>query len=152
MTDKRSTEIDDLYSAFETDANLEKKGVPCNYGRIVIDISRAGGSNQDYVNTFEQVFKDVKTALELGELPEEDARARFYTVYARSIIRRWRFRDADGTLVEGLGRKNGEIVPVTEAGMIEIMSKRHDLFVRIRKDAETMELFQNQAKEAIAKN
>lgn len=151
MSEQKSVEIDDLYAAFETDEDLERKGVPVNYGRVVFDIARAGGSNQEYINTFEQVFKDVKTALELGELPEEEARQRFYTVYARSVVRRVRFRE-DGQLVDGLGRKDGQVVPFTEANFVQLLTKRHDLFVRLRKDATEMELFQNHGKETIGKN
>lgn len=158
---KTSTDIDDLYAQFTTDSDLERRGVAVNYGRFVVDVARSGGSNQDFHRQHELIFKDVLTALQLGELPEEDARERIYTVFARSVVRRWRFYESttseDGTptrvLVDGLGRgKDGKVVPLTEQNLKALFTKSHDLYVRIRKDSESLELFQVQGREIVAKN
>lgn len=145
--------IDDLYAGFETDQDSEKNGVPTNYGKFVIDIARAGGSNDLYRTTFEAVMKPFGRAFDLNEVPEADSRVAFVRIYARSIIKRWRFRSSDGTLVQGLGRdKDGNILAPTEENLLKLFAKRWDLFLKIKTDAETMELFQASSLESAAGN
>lgn len=149
---QENSSIDDLYSAFDMDEDAETRGVPVNYGKFVVTIARTGGSNDLYRTTFERESKPVATALELGQLPEAEARQLLYRVYVRSVVKNWQFRE-NGQLLTGLGRlANGEVLEFNEQNVIALWTKRHELFLQIKKDADTRELYQTRERETIAKN
>lgn len=149
---QENSSIDDLYSAFDMDEDAEVRGVPVNYGKFVVTIARTGGSNDLYRTTFERESKPVATALELGQLPEQEARQLLYRVYVRSVVKNWQFRE-DGKLLVGLGRdKDGNVIEFNEQNLIALWTKRHELFLRIKADADTRELYQSREREAVAKN
>jgi len=149
---EQNNSIDDIYEAFDMDEDAETRGVPVNYGKFVVTIARVGGSNDLYRTTFERESKPVATALELGQLPEHEARQLLYRVYARSIVKNWQFRE-NGALLVGFGRdKSGEVVEFNEKNLIALWTKRHELFLQIKKDADTRELYQSRNREAAAKN
>lgn len=152
MSDKKNSTFDDLYAAFDMDEDAETRGLPVNYGRFVVTLARVGGSNDLYRKVFEQESKPVATALQLGELPDSEARQLFYRVYARSIVKNWQFRE-DGKLVNGLGRtSDGEVIEFSEANVIALWTAKHELFLQIQKDAEQRELYQSRNQETVAKN
>lgn len=149
---QENNSIDDLYSAFDMDEDLEVRGVPVNYGRFVVTIARVGGSNDQYRSVFERESKPVATALELGQLPEKEARQLLYRVFARAVVKNWQFRE-DGALLTGFGRDaKGEVVEFNEKNLIALFTKRHELFLQIKRDAETRELYQSRVQEEVAKN
>lgn len=150
--ESNSSTFDDLYEAFDMDEDAEVRGIPVNYGKFVVTLARVGGSNDLYRTTFERESKPVQTALELGQLPEKEARQLLYRVFARAVVKNWQFRE-DGRLVTGLGRlANGEVVEFNEANIVALWTKRHELFLQIKKDAETRELYQSRVREDVAKN
>lgn len=149
---QENSSIDDLYSAFDMDEDAEQRGVPVNYGKFVVTIARTGGSNDLYRTTFERESKPVATALELNQLPEAEARQLLYRVYARAVVKNWQFRE-NGQLLNGFGRnKSGEVVEFNEQNLIALWTKKHELFLQIKKDADTRELYQTRETEAVAKN
>lgn len=149
---QENSSIDDIYEAFDMDEDAETRGVPVNYGKFVVTIARTGGSNDLYRTTFERESKPVATALELGQLPEAEARQLLYRVYVRSVVKNWQFRE-NGTLLTGLGRlKDGTVLEFNEQNVIALWTKRHELFLQIKKDADTRELYQSREREAVAKN
>ncbi len=159
--EKPSSSMADMYAAFDMDEDAETRGVPVNFGRFVVTLARVGGGNDLYRKTFEQESKPVATALELGELPEGEARQLLYRVFARAVVKNWQFRestwDADGkeqrNLLTGFGRDaKGEVVEFNEANLIALWTQKHELFLRIKEAAEMRELYQVRNRESVAKN
>ncbi len=153
MTQENSnTTVDDLYASFDMDEDAETRGIPVNYGKFVVTIARVGGSNDLYRKVFERESKPVQSALEMGGLSEHESRQLLFRVFARSVVKNWQFRE-NGTLLTGFGRDaKGEVVEFNEQNLIAIWTKRYELFLQIKRDAETRELYQSRARESVAKN
>jgi hypothetical protein len=153
MTQENSnTTVDDLYSSFDMDEDSEVRGIPVNYGKFVVTIARVGGSNDLYRKVFERESKPVQAALEMGGLSEAESRQLLFRVFARSVVKNWQFRE-NGALLTGFGRDaKGEVVEFNEQNLIAIWTKRYELFLQIKRDAETRELYQSRVRESVAKN
>lgn len=137
------TSIKSLYSKFQTDQLKEVQGADLDLGVCVITCARSGGSNMEYEADFQKTFAPYNQIMQLDEMPEPKARELTYGVYARTICKRWRFRDPETmVLVDGLGTDDeGNIVPMTEKGVVELFTLSHDMYLKVRNFSQSMESY-----------
>lgn len=139
----KKSSVKSLYSKFQTDHVKEVQGMDLDLGVCVITCARAGGSNMAYETDFQKTFAPYNQVMDLGEMPEEKARELTYGVFARSIVKRWQFRDPETLeLQDGLGTDDeGNVVPMTEKGVIELFTSAHDMYLKVRNFAQSMESY-----------
>jgi hypothetical protein len=137
-----------LYKQFETDQELESKGIVINYGKnsrgenIDIRIARAGGQNTRFQKVAEQVLKPYRRQIANESVDNAVLEDLMRTVYARSVILGW----------SGVDDKEGEPLPFTEENVVKLLRDLPNLFADIREAAEKQTLFRRLALEDEAKN
>ena len=142
--------LQSLYSKFITDKGSEVQGADLDLGPCVITCARMGGSNEAYEKDFMETFEPYNQVMDLGEMPEEKARELNYGVFARTIVKRWRYRNPENPaeLLEGIGPDT----PLTVENVIEMFKLSHDMYVRVRGFAMTMDNFLLSKRAAASKN
>ncbi len=140
-----------LYDVFETDSDLEQKGINIDYGNTLITIARAGGSNKKYLRSLERRTKMYRRAIQTETMDNEVAIAVLREVYAESVILRWETRqpstmDEDGNevkgeMVVGIEADNGDILPFNAENVVLTLKNLPDLFGDIQEQASKGSLY-----------
>lgn len=151
-----------LYEVFETDSNLEQKGVNLDYGYALITIARAGGSNKKYLRTLERLTKPYRRAIQTETMDNEVAIGVLRQVYAESVILRWESRgpstvdeegnEVDGEMVVGIESPNGDILPFNSENVILTLKNLPELFADIQEQAGKSSLYRTAVLEEDAGN
>lgn len=139
-----STTPNSLYAMFKTDKEVETKGILINYGDVRFRVARAGGANQKFKNTFQELSKPYRRQIDNETLDDETAERIGREVYARAVILSWetRKRDENGDLVkDDTGKVVWEPVFVTDKGerlefnvknVMRVLEELPDLFTDIK--------------------
>lgn len=121
----------DLYKLFETDENLETKGIGLRFGEAVFYVKRAGGSNTAFDKAYEEKTRNMTSRLQLAALSEEQSSALLREVYADSVIIGW----------EGVRNREGEIMEFSKENFVKLMQDLPTLWRAIRTEAANHENF-----------
>lgn len=151
----KSTNLKKLYKNYRTDKNKEQHGVERKYndGTLVMNVARAGGSNDKYQTSFQTNWRQVNRVAELGELSNEKASEMYYKTYVETIISNVRFLNEDGVLAPGIGTNDSDVVvDATPDNLIALFRDCPELFLEIRFDAERRDRYLREDIEADSKN
>lgn len=144
----------------ETDAKLEKDGVPIDYSLgFRVTVARSGGANVAYQRQLEFHSRKYKRAIDLEALDNEVALSMLKDVYASAIVKKWEVETPDGETIEvgcnkwreGIETRDG-IVPWTSKLVREAFDQINDVFLAIREDSERQALYRVKVMEDEAKN
>lgn len=139
----------DLYSMFETEESLEKKGVTIEYGEAgSFQVARAGGANEKYSKSAESVMRPFRRLIEQELLPDKKAKVLLYTIYAESVVLAWEGVRAKPT-VKG---QPGELIPFTVENCVQLFTNLPELFADIQSFASSGKNFKSDDVEGDAKN
>ncbi len=143
-----------LYDTFETDAELEKKGVILDYGDFRVRIAFAGGSNKKHVAYSEKKFKPLRHAINSGAIDNDRASLVLYDIYAETIILDWETKvgkiegtDEDNWVVGIEPKGGGDLLPVTKPNIIQTFKNLPALFNDIKVQAESISNFRTKEME-----
>jgi hypothetical protein len=89
------------FSMFETDPELEKKGVKVDYGDYWFYVARAGGKNETFVSTLRQRLDRVSRGGPRSVAADKIADAATREVFIEHCLRGW------GSLEHGEGKMVG---------------------------------------------
>lgn len=132
-----------LYQKFETDADIEQKGVILDYGDGVrIRIRRAGGSNKEYLKAMEKVARSYRFQIQHRSLSRDENLHILAEVYASTIVIGW----------EGVTDRDGKALPFSKENCMKLFKDLPDLFADVQAQAESGEGFRKHLIEADAKN
>ena len=131
-----------MKSLFGTNEDAEKEGVWIDYGEIRIKVARAGGRNIKYQKVLEAQSKPHKRALQTDSMPEDQARAMLYRVYAKTVVVDW----------EGVKDDAGKKLPFNEKNVLAMFEQYPDFFVEVKNMADGVALFREEELDADAKN
>lgn len=127
-----------LYEVYETDPNLEKDGVHLEVGLskagkvVTIKLRRAGGANQRFAKVFEQKSKPFRRLMDIpGALDPAVQERVMREVYAESVVAGW----------ENVEDKAGNEMPFTRDNVIKLFTDLPDLFRRVVKESQEMDLY-----------
>lgn len=110
-----------LYQMYETDPDLERKGIRLDIApNVHIMIARAGGGNSQFAKVSSQVMKPFRAAIDV--IPDSKVAELQATIYARAVIQDW----------QGITDRDGNILEFTEANVVQILTDLPDLFAMIR--------------------
>lgn len=141
-----------LYSQFQTDKELESKGIWIQYGTtkneageevpVRILIARAGGANQPYQKAIEKAVKPYRTAIQNGTIDPELAESIMREVFAKHVVLSW----------ENIKDAAGNPIPYTQECVVQVLKDLPDLYTDLRTQANNMALFRKEVNEADLKN
>lgn len=139
----------DLYSMFETEESLEKKGVTIEYGEAgSFQVARAGGANSKYAKSAESVMRPFRRLIEQELLPDDKAKTLLYTIFAESIVLAW-----EGVRAKPAKKgERGELIPFTIENCVQLFMNLPELFADIQSFASAGKNFKADDVEGDAKN
>jgi len=140
-----------LRRAFETDNNLETKGIVLDYGEgVEITVARAGGANKKFTKALARLTKPHRVAIR-NETMHEDASSRLlHTAYAETVVLGWKGvtkdiitqDDADAT----------QELAFTKDNIIAVFKALPDLFADVATMSQNISLYRNEQLELDAGN
>lgn len=137
-----------LYSQFQTDAELERKGILLEYGEtedgkpICIRIARAGGANKSFEKRMEAETKPIRRQLQNETANNAQLLKILRKVYAETVVLGW----------ENVQDRDGKPIPFTVDNCIQLFTDLPDLFTDVQEQSRRAALFRAQLREADAKN
>jgi hypothetical protein len=141
-----------MYDTFETDAEMESKGVIVDYGDFRVRLAHAGQGNTRYVKYAEKMMKPVRRAMEAGSLGNERSLAIMLDIYAKTIILDWQVRDGVDKWKTGIESKDGSILPFNEDNVLSTLKALPNLFLDLQQQATSISNFRRAELEAEAGN
>jgi hypothetical protein len=140
------------YSNYKTDASMEKEGVWVDMGDFQIRLSRAGGSNQQFIKLLEKASRPYRRQLANNTLSNEVANSLLIDAYVSGIIKGWRTKEDNGTWKNVVFDEQGKEIPFSKENAKKLLSDLPDLFTDIQQQANYIYHFQKQEVEEIVKN
>lgn len=139
-----------LYDTYETDPQLEKEGVHLEVGMtkdgekiVTIQLRRAGGANQQFAKVFELKSKPYRRVMEIpGALDPAVQERVMREVYVDSVVVGW----------ENMEDREGNPIPYSKQAALKLFADLPDLFRRVVKESQEMDLFRRIVVEEEAKN
>lgn len=130
-----------MYDTFQTDPDMESKGVIVDYGDFRVRLTHAGQGNVRYVKYAEKMMKPVRRAMESGALGNERSLSIMSEIYAKTIIVDWQVRDGIDKWKTGIEGQNGEILPFNEENVLLTLKALPNLFLDLQQQASSMANF-----------
>lgn len=140
-----------MYDIFETDSDLETKGVIVDYGDFRVRIAAAGPANKEHVKYIEKKLKPIRKALDAGAISAERSQAIMADVYAQTIVMSWEVLK-DDKWVPGIEGKDGKILPFTKENVEAALRSLPRLLNDLMEQAQSLQNFRKAELEEEAKN
>lgn len=151
-TDDTQTEdgkLDNPFALFETDQEVEQKGVELDYGAFYFTIARAGGANSRYKKVMAAKTKPFRRLIQEGRMPEAKSKELMHEAVAETVVLGW------GSKKHGHGKmigKQGEAIDFTHANVIKLFNDLPDMFQDLWEQANSVALFRATEEEEDAGN
>jgi hypothetical protein len=133
-----------LYSKFQTDTDVEQKGVILDYGdgNGRIRIRRAGGANHAFIKALEKVSRSHRAQIQHNLMSPDESLHIMVEVYASTVVLGW----------EGVTGEDGKPLPFSKENCMKLFKDLPDLFRDVQEQAQNVSLFRANLSEADAKN
>ncbi len=147
-----------LYDTFQTDPEIEKKGVILDYGDFRVRIGYAGSTNKRYTAYAEKKFKPLRHAINNGLLSEERSTAIMADIYAETLIYEWETKVSEGENGEpeykpGIEPKEkGDLLPFNKENVRKTLQALPNLLADMKMQAESISNFANKDREGDSGN
>lgn len=137
-----------LYKTFQTDKELESRGVLVEYGMddngnpIRFRVCRAGGANSPYAKKLEATYKPYRRALNTETMDEKLADKLLKEVFFGTVVTGW----------ENVTDENGQKLDFNKENFVKLMTDLPDLWADIRQQSMNISLYRTEELKADAKN
>lgn len=139
-----------MFDQFDTDKNLEMKGVWIDYGSFRVLLARAGGANKKYLSYSEKKTKPLRRAMEVGTLGEDRSRSILYDIFAQTVVLAWEISkgtdDETGETIweSGIHAKDGSIIEFNKANVISTFNLLPNLFFDLQSSAQSTAIYRKE--------
>lgn len=131
-----------LYDVFETDSDLEQKGIWVDYGDFKIRLASAGQGNPKYVKYAEKALKPIRKALDAGAVDNKRSQAILADIYAKTVILDWVTFDKEADEWKtGIEMKDGSIGEFNYDNVVNTLKALPNLFIDLQEQANSMANF-----------
>lgn len=120
-----------LYHLFETDKEMELKGIALKFGDSKFHVKRAGGANREFDTIFNEKTRAMSSKLQLAALSPEQSDAILMEVYFEAVMLDW----------EDVTNRAGELLEFTKENFVQVMKDLPDLWKGLRTEAANMDNF-----------
>lgn len=134
----------------ETDATLERDGVPLDFGDYRVTLRRQGPTNPLYEREFERLTKPHRASIRAGVLSKEKDEECVFRAFAAGCVARWETL-VDGAWVDGIDMR-GTLVPCTEDNLLAVFRALPGVFLDLQSAARGEQLFRKRQQEDDAGN
>jgi hypothetical protein len=123
-----------LYALFETDKDLEQKGVEFQFGDSKFRCKRAGGSNRQFDTIFEERTRAFSTKMQMASISDEQSDRILMDVFFDAVVLGW----------TDVVDRAGEPIAFTKENFMQVMTDLPDLWKALRAAAVNMDNFLRQ--------
>jgi hypothetical protein len=120
-----------LYELYETDKDMEKKGIYLKFADSKFKVKRAGGSNRDFDTIFEARTREFQHKLQIASLTQEHQDDILMDVYFDAVMLGW----------EDVTDRAGERLEFNKVNFKKVMGDLPDLWNGLRSQASNMDNF-----------
>jgi hypothetical protein len=120
-----------LYHLFETDKELELKGIQLKFGDSTFRVKRAGGANRDFDTKFQEKTRQVSSQLQMAALSPEQSDQILMEVYFEAVMLGW----------EDVTDRAGAELEFNLKNFVQVMTDLPDLWRGLRTGAANMDHF-----------
>ncbi|HEX2242745.1 MAG TPA: hypothetical protein VHK27_05745 [Gammaproteobacteria bacterium] len=132
-----------IYSALQTDEQLERNGVVLDFGEYgKFKIARAGGRNQPYNTRVRAALKPYQRQIDAGLLSDEKLAGLLAKPFAEHVVKGW----------EGVFDLDGNPIEYTQENAERLLLDLPELFSIVREHAALLANFRKEDNEAAIKN
>lgn len=141
-----------MYQQFETNPDLEKKGVVIDYGDFRVTLARAGGANQQYQKVLAAKSKPLRRLIDHELIDTKRATQLLRETLVEACILRWETK-VDGEWRDGIENPDGgDLLPFTAENVVATFERLPDLFDALNAEASKAALYRRDLMEAEAGN
>lgn len=140
-----------VYEMFETNKDLEQKGIIVDYGQFRVRLAHAGGSNKKYKDLLDAKLKPYERQMNAQIMDDEVGTQILREVYAATIVLDFEVKNEDGTYTQGVPSKDG-VTPFSTKEVIRLFVELPVLFIDLKKQAENFALYRTVLQEEAVKN
>lgn len=131
----------DIDNIFAMDEAKEQNGVNLAYGKLILSIARAGGTNKKFATLWEELARPYRRMIDAGiDLPEDVAQGLAHELFAKGIVRGWNMFNGD---VE---------VPCTPENVIEQFKRNPEMFQFVVDESRRLSNYRKATLETESKN
>lgn len=141
-----------MYAQFQTDPELETKGIFVDYGDFRVTIARAGGANAKFAKVFAQKSKPHRKAIQSDTLDPKIDEQIMRESYAEAIILNWEVRTEDGKWKKGIEAPDGKTITFTMDNVLKTLEALPDLLLDLGQKAQDASYFLASLREKDSKN
>jgi hypothetical protein len=141
-----------IFKSFATSKLAEKNGIWVDYGDVKFLVSRAGGTNTDYLELLKAKTRPFRHQIDRGTLSaaEDDRVTR--EIYAEAIIKDVQVKGDDDVWVQGVPTAKGEVVPFTRGAVLTLLTDLPEMFRDLRVMANDVQKYLEAEESADLKN
>ena len=145
-----------IYSAYKTNADLERNGAWLGYKDCRIRLARLGGANKQALRVFQARMKPHQRAIATETMEDEEGKKIMIDFLANHLVKGWKSVNEDGDFVDGIDNPDGSgvLLPVTPANVTATFSNPdlEELLVEVWKDVMKADWYRESLREVTAKN
>ncbi len=146
-----------MYNQFETDPDLERKGIIIDYSDFRVTVSRSGGSNKRYSRILEAKTKPYRRAIQTETISPELQEQILMEVTAEALVMNWEVpngEDKNGLKKwkQGIEARDGTTLPFTPDNVLATFKALPDIFWDVQEGAGKSALYRKHILEDEAKN
>ena len=140
-----------LRKAFETDNNLETKGIVLDYGEgVEIIVARAGGANKKFTKTLARLTKPHRVSIRNETLSDDATAKMLHTAYAETVILGWKGMTQDILSKDEVDATKE--LAFTKDNIIAVFKALPDLFTDVATMSQNISLYRAEQLEQDAGN
>jgi hypothetical protein len=140
-----------MYDTFETDPELEAKGVWIDYGDFRVLLASSGQGNKNYVRYAEKKLKPVRRALESGALSNDRSQALMADIYSKTVVLAWETMQGK-EMKSGIESPDGKILPFNPINVEQALISLPRMFTDIQEQAASLANYRKAELENDTKN
>lgn len=131
-----------IYDVFETDENLEAKGIRVRIADSVFIVARAGGSNERFRKVAEAKTRPIRRRIETNTIEVDEMNRIMAEIFAESVLLGW----------EDVYDKQGNPMTFSRDNAVRLLLDLPDLFQVLQEESKTLANFKALELEGDAKN
>ena len=145
------------FDMFQTDKSKEQDGIVLNYSDVFwIQITRAGGSNENYKRILTEKLKPFRRAIQTETIDEAASVRLMREAVAEGIVLNWgtgRYPEGAGSIPSSPSSSfGGQPIPFSAANVTRVFEELPDLFNDVYEQANKVSLFRATETEGDAGN
>lgn len=130
------------YEQFETNTDVETKGVELDYGDFQIQVARSGGANQQYNKLLESLTKPHRRAIQTDSISETVMNKIMHELFAKTVVLGW----------TNMKDRAGKELKFSVENCVQLFVDLPELFTDIKVQAANIALFRKEAVSGEVKN